>query len=119
MRIYRDGDPLREIPTLRMLAAEPEQLRLRSEELLRLLGRADGRVVPSQSYAGSGANPARPIPSHAVALPGGNAANDALRAVRPTSIFARVTDDHLLLDARTLLLEDLDEVAGYIGQALS
>ena len=119
LRIYRDGEPLREIPTLRMLAAGAETLRGRCEELRQQLGRGDAEVVASDSFAGSGANPARPLPSFAVAIPGSNETNDALRAATPVSVFARVTDGRVLFDARTLLCEDLDEVAGAIRPALS
>lgn len=118
LRIYRDGDPLAEIPTLRMLAASPEELRHRSELLASLLRALGALVVPSESFAGSGANPARPLPSFAVALPGGNAECDALRAARPVAVFARVADGRVLLDARTLLLEDLAAVAAAVERAL-
>ncbi|MCA8977096.1 MAG: L-seryl-tRNA(Sec) selenium transferase, partial [Planctomycetes bacterium] len=119
LRIYRDGEPLQQIPTLRMLAAGADRLRQRSEQLCAALGRDDARVVASESYAGSGANPAKPLPSFAVALPGGNAANAALRAARPLAVFARVAEGNLLLDARTLLDEDLDAVARAVTEALS
>ena len=123
LMIYRDGEPLREIPTLRMLSAEPEELEQRSELLLAqlgsLMGRTDGRVIESESFAGSGANPAKPLPSFAVALKAGNAETDALRAAQPHAVFARVADGHLLLDARTLLIEDLSAVAGAVAKALS
>jgi L-seryl-tRNA(Ser) seleniumtransferase len=119
LRVYRDGDPLREIPTLRMLAAPRDELRLRSAALASRLARADAAVVASESFAGSGANPARPLPSFAVAIPGGDAENDALRAARPVPVFARVAEGRVLLDARTLLGEDLDAVAGAVRGALS
>ncbi len=109
LRIYRDGEPLREIPTLRMLTAGPAELRARSEDLAARIGRG-AAVVGSESFAGSGANPARPLPSFAVALPGGQPLCDALR-VAPQPVFARVADDRVLLDARTLLLEDAAAVA--------
>lgn len=111
LRIYHDGEPLREVPTLRMLAASPAELRARSEALAKQLADLGASVVPSDSFAGSGANPARPLPSFAVALPGGDAQCDALRACRPIGVFARVADGQVLLDARTLLLEDLAAVA--------
>ncbi|MCA8948475.1 MAG: L-seryl-tRNA(Sec) selenium transferase [Planctomycetes bacterium] len=119
LAIYRDGDPLREIPTLRMLAAPAAELRARSEELCALLGRPDATVVDSESFAGAGANPARPLSSHAVAFPGGQVENDRLRAARPHAIFARVADGRVLLDARTLLPEDLGPVAAAVRSALS
>lgn len=119
LRIYRDGDPLTEIPTLRLLAATADELRHRSEQLAGQLRPLSARVVPSDSFAGAGANPARPLPSYAVALPGGAAANAALRAARPLPVFARVRDEQVLLDARTLLLEDLAAVAAVVRTALS
>jgi L-seryl-tRNA(Ser) seleniumtransferase len=117
--IYRDDEPLRAVPTLRLLSAGPDELRLRSEQLLGLLPARRAHVVASDSYAGSGANPARPLPSFAVALPGGDAENDALRAARPISVFARVMEGRVLLDARTLLLEDLAAVAAAVQRALA
>jgi L-seryl-tRNA(Ser) seleniumtransferase len=117
--IYRDDEPLRGVPTLRMLSAAGDELRARSEQLLGLLPGRRAHVVASDSYAGSGANPARPLPSFAVALPGGDAENDALRAARPISVFARVMEGRVLLDARTLLLEDLAAVAAAVQRALA
>ena len=111
LRLYRDGDPLHEVPTLRMLSARPDELRARSEQLARLLDGRRAEVVPSDSFAGSGANPAKPLPSFAVALRGNNKDLDALRAARPMAVFARVAEGRVLLDARTLLLEDLADVA--------
>ena len=118
LAIYRDGDPLQDVPTLRMLAASGAELRSRSETLAGLLRDVGAAVVPSDSFAGSGANPARPLPSFAVALRGGDAECDRLRACRPVSVFARVADGRVLLDARTLLLEDLDAVAAAVRHGL-
>ncbi|MCB9878336.1 MAG: L-seryl-tRNA(Sec) selenium transferase [Planctomycetes bacterium] len=121
---YRDGEPLREIPTLRMLSATPAELEQRSHELLRLLGDANAEVVASESFAGSGANPARPLPSFAVALaPTGPGGGDALawqlRDLEPVAVFARQHDGKVLLDARTLLLEDLSTVAAAVRRTRS
>ena len=84
-----------------------------------LLRDFDAAVIPSESFAGSGANPAKPLPSFATAIPGGDGHCDRLRAARPVSVFARVANARILLDARTLLLEDLDAVALAVRQALS
>ena len=116
---YRDGDPLREIPTLCMLAATPAELAHRAGELATRLASLGAAVVPSDSFAGSGANPARPLPSHAVALSGGQDECDRLRHAEPIAVFARVADGRVLLDARTLLLEDLDAVAAAVRSALA
>jgi len=119
LRVYRDGDAMREIPTLRMLSATVDELPLRSEDLLELLPKGCGKVVASESFAGSGANPAKPLPSFAVAIPGGDALADRLRAAAPIGVFARVHEGHVLLDARTLLLEDLPALATIVRGAIS
>jgi L-seryl-tRNA(Ser) seleniumtransferase len=119
LQIYRDGDALRDVPTLRMLSAESAELRARSDEFARLLAVPGASVVASESFAGSGANPARALSSWAVALPGGDVELAALLAARPIAVFARVADRHVLFDARTLLLEDLPQVAAAVSAALS
>jgi L-seryl-tRNA(Ser) seleniumtransferase len=118
LRIYRDGEPLQQVPTLRLLSAPPGELRARSERLAELLQPLGAEVVASESFAGSGANPARALPSFAVAVRGGDAELDALRAARPVAVFARVADGRVLFDARTLLLEDLDAVAAAVRASL-
>ena len=119
LRVYRDGDAAMEIPTLRMLSASADELRARSEDLLELLPKGCGKVVASESFAGSGANPAKSLPSFAVAIQGGDSLADRLRAAVPIAVFARVHDGHVLLDARTLLLEDLHALAAILRSAIS
>ena len=119
LRIYRDGEPLVEIPTLRMLSAGPDELQARSRSLAAALAKHGAEVVASESFAGSGANPARPLPSFAVALPGGDALAGRLRAIRPIGVFARQADGRVLLDARSLLCEDLDAIAAAVQRAFA
>lgn len=124
LSIYRNGNPLAEIPTLRALAAPPEQLRERAQELLSHLpadapGCQGADVVPSQSFAGSGANPARPLPSYAVSLPGGEPVCDKLRLGSGTPIFAHIQKDRVLLDLRSLDGEDLETVGGLVRAKLA
>jgi L-seryl-tRNA(Ser) seleniumtransferase len=110
LRIYRDGEPLREVPTLRAIAAAPEQLRIAAEGLAERLSALGASVRPSDSFVGSGANPARPLPSFAVVLPGGERVAEALRRRPPVPVFARVAEDLVWLDLRTLFDEDQDEL---------
>jgi len=117
--LYRDGNPLQGVPTLRMLSASQDDLENRAQALAMLLREQGAEVVRSDSFAGSGANPAKPLPSYATAFPGSDRECDRLRVARPISVFARVSDGKVLLDARTLLLEDLDAVALAVRQALS
>ncbi len=117
--VYRDGQPMEEIPALRMLSARAEELKERSDALCKLLPPGASHVVASESFAGSGANPAKPLPSFAVAIAGGDALADRLRAAMPIPVFARVHDGHVLFDARSLLFEDLSALAATIRGALS
>ena len=117
LRIYRDGNPLADIPTLRLLSASVEELQSRAEDLARRLGSHGPRVVESESFAGSGANPARPLPSWAVALPGGERLCADLRGGDPP-FFARIVKDEVWLDMRTLLLEDPAEIGELLRQRL-
>jgi L-seryl-tRNA(Ser) seleniumtransferase len=118
LRIYRDGEPLEQIPTLRALSARPEELRGRAEDLAAKLIAHQPEVVPTESFAGSGANPARPLPSFAVALPGGAKTCDRLRAAA-VPIFARVAEARTLLDLRSLVGEDLGEIAALVHAQLA
>ncbi len=119
LRIYRDGNPLEEIPTLRALSASADELRARAGDLLGRLGGLGGEVVPTESFAGSGANPTRPLPSFAVALPGAAPTCDRLRAGVGVAVFARVDQNRTLLDLRSLVGEDLDEVAQLVRGKLA
>ncbi len=121
LAIYRDRDPLAEIPVLRALSRTTAQLSERAERLLGLLSAtglpevAGAAIVESQSFAGSGANPAHPIPSMAITMPGGAKVCDALRTGPGNSIIARIENDRVWLDLRSLDGEDLDFVAEQIA----
>ena len=119
LRIYTDGNPLADIPTLRLLSCSADELRRRAEDLARRLEAHSSRVVASESFAGSRANPARPLPSYALALPGGERLCAALREGGPgTPIFARIVKDEVWLDMRTLVLEDPAELGELLRQKL-
>lgn len=116
LRVYRYGEPLREIPVLRAITAGAAELERRARDLARALGR--GEVTPSESFVGSGAAPARALPSYAVALPGGESVVKALRTGPGVPVIARIEHGRVLLDARTLCEESLDEVAEEVRRKL-
>ncbi|MCB9871008.1 MAG: L-seryl-tRNA(Sec) selenium transferase [Planctomycetes bacterium] len=123
LMIYRDGDPLAEIPVLAALSRSVDELLPRAEALRAALADSGGeltaaRVVHSQSFAGSGANPAHPIASLAVALPGGDRLCDQLRNGSGVPVFARIEDGHVLLDLRSLEGQDLEFVAEQVRMKL-
>ncbi|MEY2745006.1 MAG: hypothetical protein RL112_48 [Planctomycetota bacterium] len=99
-----------ELPARAMLSARAADLLPRAEALAaRLVALGfDARVVPGQSQPGSGAAPGVLLDTHVVRLaPRGSAAAlaRALRECDPP-VFARVADEALLLDPRTLLPGD-------------
>lgn len=100
---YRRGEALEKIPVWRMISMTPDAIRARAEAWA---GAVPGEVVPAESAVGGGSLPGDTLPTWAfaprVAQP--NAAAARLRAGDPP-IIARVSEDRLLLDPRTVLPE--------------
>jgi L-seryl-tRNA(Ser) seleniumtransferase len=116
LRLYRDeSQATAQIPTLRMLTDPLPVVQARAARLQDLLSRLDAprlqaEQTPTTARAGGGALPLLTIPSYAVwiRLEGRSAQylENALRRQSPP-VIGRIVDDRLLLDARTLLEEDL------------
>jgi L-seryl-tRNA(Ser) seleniumtransferase len=124
---YVDLEHAREqIPALALLAAPADAIQAQAERLRdALLSTKHGlvaTVVPQASEVGGGALPGASLPTFAVALEakGRSAAvlERLLRLGRPP-IIARIQDDRVLLDARTLLMEDPAEIARIVGEVLA
>lgn len=124
LRLYQKGEEtaLAEIPALARLTASEETVERRAQELLRELAGIDAvgiEVVRCTSQAGSGSLPARELPSWAVRLTPRKGSLDDLAATLRTgdpAILARVHDDGLLLDVRTLDDEELPEIAARLRE---
>lgn len=111
LRLYLDPERvMREIPTLRMLTRGPEEVAVRARLMVDRIVAATGdalwvSAMPDVSRAGGGALPMADIPTTVVMLaPRTMSANDLeerLRLGSPT-IVARIKDDHVVLDPRTL-----------------
>jgi L-seryl-tRNA(Ser) seleniumtransferase len=101
----------REIPVLRMLDEPLADVRGRAERLAGLIG---GDVEETVARVGGGALPLAELPSAACAVEESLAA--ALRASDPP-VVGIVRDGRLLLDARTLADDDVDEIARAVEQA--
>jgi L-seryl-tRNA(Ser) seleniumtransferase len=107
---YVRGKAFEEIPTLRMLALEPQAIGRRAARLRRRVAAAIGKaaaldVIDGISKTGGGSSPAGERPTRLLALttPSGDAGRleQALRQGRP-AILGRVQDGKLLLDLRTV-----------------
>jgi len=121
LRLYRDpARAVAEIPTLRMLAADPSPVRERAERVASALGRTGVacQVKETAGAVGGGTFPGHELRSWAVALAGADvgALARALRAGAPP-VVGRIVDDELLLDLRTVLPGQEDELIGAVVRA--
>ena len=125
LKCHLDADEaFRRVPTLRMAALPLEELRKRAARLLKLVRaaapKAEAEVRDEVSEIGSGSVPGVGVPTAVVALRGGGrSAADWAAALRAgeAPVFARVKDDAVLLDPRTLLDGEDREVAAAVGRA--
>jgi L-seryl-tRNA(Ser) seleniumtransferase len=114
------------VPVLRMLAADAEAIRPRAEALAAALrGRAPRlavEVVEGSSAVGGGAAPTVDVPTVLVAVTHPSLSPDRLasllRAGAPP-IVARVADDRLVLDLRTVLPEEEPSITDALARAAS
>ena len=123
LSLYADPElAIREIPVLRMLTLSADELRARAERLLSLLASLRPCVLASgNSAVGGGSFPAAELPTTLVALDPGplGAQGLALRLRLGTPpIVARIQDDRVVLDPRTLPEEAFQEVALAVQRAL-
>ncbi|MCO4769570.1 MAG: L-seryl-tRNA(Sec) selenium transferase [Deltaproteobacteria bacterium] len=109
------------LPAARMLSRDEDALRADAESLGARLARLHGvtaEVVPTASTPGGGSLPGMTLPSWGVAVTvEGLSATSTAAALREAEapIVARIEDDRVLIDVRTLLAGDADAVV----QALS
>jgi L-seryl-tRNA(Ser) seleniumtransferase len=113
---YLKNEAVQTIPVWRMMAAQESDLRARAEAWARRLG---GDVRPSRSTVGGGSLPEETLPTWVVALPadGPQALLTRLRRQDPP-IVARVEEDRVVLDPRTVLPEEEDLLLASAAQAL-
>jgi len=125
MSYLNEEKAVEEIPALRMLTLPPAHLRRKARRLERLLKQevkdAQIGVIPEQSRVGGGALPLQQIPTWAVAVRPDRASIEALetelRQFDPP-IIARIANDQLILDVRTLQDDELQTVGHGIKEAL-
>jgi L-seryl-tRNA(Ser) seleniumtransferase len=113
---YAAGRPER-IPIQRMLTADPEAIRARAEALANEIGRSEGwtaQIVPGASAVGGGSAPGAALPTWLLALARRGLSPDALDArLRrlPLPVIARIEQDRVVLDLRTVAPEDDETLA--------
>ena len=127
LRLHRDPEgAVRDIPVLQMLATPRAQLEARAERLR--AGIAAGapsagvRIVAAAGRAGGGSLPLLELDGPAVAVAAAHARPDELHARLRTGdppIVARVQEDAVLLDPRTIAEVEIDFVVRGVVAALA
>jgi L-seryl-tRNA(Ser) seleniumtransferase len=121
LELYRDADTaVREIPILRMLTATPDSVRARAEIIRSEVGHPSLTVVASEATVGGGAFPSAKLPSFAVRVGDGRGAilEARLRGAR-VPVIARVADDALLVDLRSVPEIHDDFLAGSVAESMT
>lgn len=125
LRLYRDErQALAEIPTLRMLTASAEELRLRARQFMRRLRRG----IPSSvrlasldgvSQVGGGAYPLLELPTTLIAVDVDGVSPQEMEARlrrMAVPVIGRINRGRFLLDARTLLDDDAPAVVSALRE---
>lgn len=113
---YRRGRP-GDLPTWSMLGASVDELRTRVHRLheaAATAGLAAG-VVDVDAVVGGGSMPGATLPSVALAIPDPEGALAARLARGDPPIIARLHDDHLILDVRSVAPEHDPEIMAALG----
>jgi L-seryl-tRNA(Ser) seleniumtransferase len=129
LALYRDpARAMRDIPVLAQLGAPVSELRARAAHIATSLPmKSNAAVVESAATVGGGAFPTARIPSIAIQLEGpslrggGSSASELEAALRrgTPSVIARIADDRVLIDLRTILPVEDDELRAALQAALS
>src|ERR1700730_15019239 len=119
---------LDEIPALRMIRLGPQELKRRAENFLRELtpelplGEVELEIIDGASLAGGGSTPAQSLPSKIIRIASArHSASEIEKSLRRSaaiSVIARVADDHLVLDLRTVFPEQEPQLATAPAAAL-
>jgi L-seryl-tRNA(Ser) seleniumtransferase len=121
---YLNGDHAERIPLYRMLSTTLDELEARAEKLAAAAGEAPGAsvsVADGTSYVGGGSVPDEGVPTRVVRL-GHEAlsADEIARRLRRglPSVYARIEEDAVVLDMRTLLPGEDDLLCRLVPEAL-
>ncbi len=114
---YLKDEAVQEIPVWQMIAAPEADLERRARAWAEHLGQ--GTVLPGRSTVGGGSLPEETLPTHLLALEvrHPNAFLARLRAAEPP-VIARVEEDRVVLDPRTVLPEQEEALLGALRAAL-
>ena len=124
---YLSGNAESEVPVWRMISAPAMEIKSRAERWRDAVSGSSGyetAVLPAQSAIGGGSLPGETLDSWALSISANGAGGSpesllsSLRS-RSTPVIARIEDDAVRLDPRTVLPEQDDDITRAIAEALS
>ena len=125
LECHLEGRAERELPVLCQLLEPLDRLELRARTLAARLDKAWGdtariRAEPDRGFVGGGSMPGFELDSWVVVLRAAASAEAISTRLRsaPVPVVARIRDDALIFDVRTLLDGDEDAIAQAVGFAL-
>ncbi|HXA67192.1 MAG TPA: L-seryl-tRNA(Sec) selenium transferase [Bryobacteraceae bacterium] len=109
-----------QIPALRMIAQSSHELRTRAEAFAHRLSGIRTELLEGSSLIGGGATPEQPLESWLVAVQCADVVEAERRCrLSEPPVIARIEDDRLMLDLRTVFPFEEEELARVILQACS
>jgi L-seryl-tRNA(Ser) seleniumtransferase len=119
---YLKDEATEHVPVWRMIATPPAEIEQRARRWRQALRRAgvEAEIVGGESTVGGGSLPGETLPTKLVALPVAHPDQlaAALRAADPP-VVARIEEDRLVLDPRTVLPEEEQELLRTVAAILS
>jgi L-seryl-tRNA(Ser) seleniumtransferase len=126
LALYRPPhDPLRKIPVLRMLSEPKTSVARRAARIahaLRKNARLTVELADDASYAGGGALPLEQLPTRVVRLRAADmTATELVQRLRAGAppVIARIADDAVILDPRTVFAAEVVNLIAAIAAALT
>ena len=106
------------VPAIAMIRQTAAEIRARAEALMLRLPEVRAEIVESSSVIGGGATPGQALPTWVIALE----CTDVVQCERrlrqcDPPVIARIEEDRLLIDLRTVFREEEDELAAALSQA--
>ena len=124
LQAYARGAALQEVPVWRMISADMAALDERALRWREEIGGDGLRVVEAETAVGGGSLPGGTLPTRALAIEperfNADAISERLRtSASHTAVIGRIEDDRFLLDPRTVLPEEDDELIAAVRAALA
>ena len=122
---YVMGEAEAKVPVWRMISATAEDVRARAEKWRAVLATHDFKadVETARSAIGGGSLPGETLPSWVLSInpPTGSSPESVLSGLRgqPTPVIARIEEDTVRLDPRTVLPEQDDDVIKAVTAAMA